>query len=206
MQIIDFLTFVIFNRLFLFSSTALTKLEIIQNSHNHLLELTNQDWQGFSDKSLLESEIPTQITISRNNIVQYQWDREVTAKQKLAERQLDNYTNRSETLLQAAKVSFEQRTVNAFIARLSNLNSLQEELSKGASHYANRTIDICSSFEMSEQQKQQFITTIQATINRTARVNFTVSQEFDYGIELRDRGYKIFGNLYYHITELETQA
>ena len=204
MQIIDFLTFVIFNRLFLSSSAALTKLEIIQNSHNHLLELTNQDWQGFSDKSLLESEIPTQITISRNNIVQYQWDREVTAKQKLADYQSTNYTNRSETLLQAAKVSFEQRTVNAFIARLSNLNSLQEELSKGASHCANRTIDICSSFEMSEQQKQQFITTIQATINRTARVNFTVSQEFDYGIELRDRGYKIFGNLYYHITELET--
>ena len=204
MQIIDFLTFVISNRLFWSSSAALTKLEIIQNPHNHLSELTNQDWQGFSDKSLLESEIPTQITISKNNIVQYQWDREVIAKPQLAERQLSNYTNRSETLLQAAKVSFEQRTVDAFIARLSNPNSLQKELSKDASHCVNRTINICSSFEMSEQQKQRFITTIQATIDRTALVDFGVSQKFDYGIELRDRGYKIFGNLDYHITELET--
>ena len=204
MQIINFLTFAIFNRLFLSESAALTK-EAIQNNHKHSLELTYQDWQDFSNRSLLESDIPTQITVSKNNIVQHRWEQKVAAKFQQADYQFCNYENRSKTLLKVAKESFEQRTVNAFIARLSNFNSLQQELSKNASNYVERTINICSSFKMSEQQQKQFVTTIRDIIDRNVKVNFTVSQKLNDGIELRDRGYKIFGNLKYYITELELQ-
>ena len=202
MQIINFLTFAVFNRLFLSESAAVTK-EVIQNNHKHSLELTYQNWQDASNKSLLESDIPTQITVSKNNIVQDRWSQKVAEPQQV-DYQFSNYENRSRTLLEAAKESFEQRTVNAFIARLSNLNSLQQELSKNASNCVDRTINICSSFKMSEQQQEQFVTTIQDTIDRNVRVNFTISQKLNDGIELRDRGYKIFGNLKYYMTELET--
>ena len=204
MKIINFLTFIVFNRLFSSGSAPVAELETIQNNHNHLLELTNQNWQDFNNKSLLGSEIPTQIAIVKNNTVLYRWSQIVATKQKLGNYQFSDYVARSKALLQVAKISYEQKMVNAFIARLNSFNSLQQELNKGASRYVNRMIDIYSSFEMSEQQKQQFIATVQIKINPTARLNFQVSQRFDRGIELCDRGYRIFGNLDHYIIELKT--
>lgn len=145
------------------------------------------------------SEFQTQITIFRDFKIQVPGEKQNKLEQKIVNNKLLDQ-------LKSARISFESKIINLFIYRLSNLNELQQELIKAASHEPNRVLSIYSSFFIQKKQKRQLLKVIKEKLNTDAQVEFQIMKTSNLEIELRDRGYKISSNLDYCITELGTQV
>jgi|GEM_PF-2451543 len=205
MKIFNLIFFVIFFKFHLYRPEVIKYLEARKEQNvdiNQLSKTKHKKPCQSNAKSSLHSEIPTQITIVKNTEIIFKCYKHRALDPKLSEYKSTNYS----TLLKIAKNSFEEKIVNTFIYRLNSPSLLLVELNKAISLYPKRTINICSSFEISKMQKQKLLTIIRKKINASAKVKFQLGKEFDFGIELQDYGYKIFSNLEYYLIELDTKT
>ena len=158
---------------------------------------------SINQRIFLPSEFPTQITIFKDVEPQIPREKYLKLEQKSA-------SNKLFAQLKSAEISLESKIISLFIYRLDNLSELQQELIETASHEPNRIISVSSSFVMQKKQKRQLLKVIQKQLNTNAQVEFQIRKESNLGIELCDRGYKIFSNLDTCITEIgdkfETQT
>lgn len=176
------------------------------------LETQKQEWLNKVKQEVkLEKERLTENAIAEINLLRSQWYRDFDRdRQKLSREIRDRLSHQvtlatRKVLADLANANLEAQVIEAFIPRLSRLSEAQllqiHSLSISNSDCA---INICSSFVVPEDQRNELITVIKERIAADAKIQFEINSELICGIELRLRGYKISWNINDYLTELET--
>ncbi len=116
---------------------------------------------------------------------------------------IKNALKSQDSLLNLAKDNFESKIVETFIDRLNRPSPLQQEIIAKTIYSKNYvSIDVVSSFKISEEKRNKLITTIKKTITAKANIRFRIVIDSKSKIELHAQEFKIYWNLKYYLIEV----
>lgn len=111
----------------------------------------------------------------------------------------------SDSLLNLAKVNFEDQIIEFLIVRLDRPSLVQKEIIHSLVGTNNSlVINIVSSFEISEPRKVDLAATIHERISKKAKLKFTIRKNSKSLIELDTDCFKIYCNLKHYLIEVKT--
>lgn len=182
-------------------------LPVIKNSEKRELSKNEISWQ-------LQQQMPTRIwteqskTIATVTNLDYGFD---LLPQNIYSSVEDNFEDinldNQESSAKSVQPDLEAKIIDTFIQRIYNPIPLHIELkNKAASMGRSRIITIISSFPISKQKCQDLAMAIRKNIAPKATIEFKTKDNSIREIELRDRGYKILGNLNNYIIEIVGKA
>ena len=179
-------------------------LPIIKNPKKRELNKNEISWQ-------LQPQMPTKVWHGKlentSNTINFNYTSPSSPQHEYDGIKTVNLNKKESLAKPIEHNNIEEKIINTFIQRIHNPIPLHVELKNRASgREKSRIITIISSFPISKPKCQDLAMAIRKNIAPDAIIKFRTKDNPIREIELRDRGYKISGNLNNYIIEIVRKA